>query len=70
VTGLVAVISKDRARPVPDSEIDRLADAYELLHEGGERHAAAAGDYARVAKFDTATVDRPASRDRELPGRP
>src|SRR5918994_4305017 len=59
VTGFVAVISKDRARPVPDSAIARLADAYELLQEGGERHAAAAGDYARVVKFDTATADRP-----------
>jgi hypothetical protein len=59
VTGLVAVISKDRARPVPDSEIAGLADAYELLHECGERHAAAAGDYARVVKFDRATADRP-----------
>ena len=61
MTGFVAVISKDRARPVPDTEIARLADAYELLHEAGERHAAAAGDYARVVKFDTATADPGAS---------
>jgi hypothetical protein len=58
MTGLVAVISKDRSSAIPDREIAALADTYELFHEGGQRHTAAAGNHARVVKFDTSTAER------------
>jgi hypothetical protein len=55
---MVAVIAHDRREVIDETEIEALADLYESLRGYGRRHAASAGSFARLIKFDSPSVDR------------
>jgi hypothetical protein len=59
VTGIVAIITNDRRTPATESEIGVLAHAYESLRGQRDRHAVAAGDFARVIVLGSSEAGRP-----------
>lgn len=59
MSGFVAIIAHDRARPVAEATIEQFAATYEALRGCGTRHTAAAGAYARVIKIDTPAAAQP-----------
>jgi asparagine synthetase B (glutamine-hydrolysing) len=59
VTGIVAIIAHDRRMRATDSEVVELADSYESLRGQRGRHAAAAGEFARVIVLGSSEAGRP-----------
>ncbi|MDQ3955218.1 MAG: hypothetical protein M3285_06690 [Actinomycetota bacterium] len=57
MSGIVAIVANNRLQHVTDSEIGELAAVYRSLRGTGESHAAAAGDFARLVKIQSAGGD-------------
>src|SRR6266545_1788059 len=59
MTGLVAIITRDRRDPVRQAEIDDLATTYESLRGARGRHSVSAATHARLTVLSTADDGRP-----------
>jgi asparagine synthetase B (glutamine-hydrolysing) len=59
LTGIVAIIARDRSDPVQEEEIEALARTYESLRGTTGQHGASAGRYARVIVLGTRENGRP-----------
>jgi asparagine synthetase B (glutamine-hydrolysing) len=59
MTGMVAIIARDRRCAVDEAEIEALARAYTSVRGPGREFAAQAGSFGRLVKIDSAIADRP-----------